>query len=152
VVAVSGGNGLTLGSPQDITDNGMNVPYSVSSSPSSTGQYGITVTTTSGTSNTYNITVGDPTPVITGISPGSQGNPPDHRHGIRNRPAGDRGQRGRGPLWGCVRRQHRLRGFLQPHGRWDGPERERDGDADLRRVPGIQREQLRIGWRRKFEQ
>ena len=75
-VAVSGGNGLTLGSPQDITDNGMNVFYSVSSSPGSTGQYGITVTTTSGTSNQYNVTVGDPTPVITGISPGSQGNPP----------------------------------------------------------------------------
>jgi len=63
------GQGLTLGSVTVVSDGELEVSYSVSSSPGSTGSYGITVTTNAGTSNTSNVKVGDPTPAITSISP-----------------------------------------------------------------------------------
>ena len=70
-----GGGGLTLGSVQIVSDGGdhtndsLNVSYSVDNNSGSVGTYGITVTTVSGTSNTYNVVVYDPTPMITGVSP-----------------------------------------------------------------------------------
>jgi hypothetical protein len=66
------GQGLTLGSVVTVvSESELEVSYTVGSSPSSTGQYGITVTTNAGTSNSSTIKVGDPTPVITGVSPPS---------------------------------------------------------------------------------
>jgi hypothetical protein len=63
------GQGLTLGSETVLSDGELEVSYSVSSSPSSTGQYGVTVTTNAGTSNSSTIKVGDPTPAITSVYP-----------------------------------------------------------------------------------
>jgi hypothetical protein len=70
----NGAAGLTLGSAQVVSDGGnheydsLEVPYSVGNTANGVGTYGITVTTTAGTSNQYNVTVGDPTPVITASS------------------------------------------------------------------------------------
>jgi hypothetical protein len=67
-VVGSSGSGLSLGTPQVVNDGQLDVSYSVSSNPSSTGTYGITVTNSAGTSNTMNVTVGDPTPAISSVS------------------------------------------------------------------------------------
>jgi len=68
-VTVVGGTGLTTGNVTIVSDNELDVGYTVDSSPSSTGQHGITVTTIGGTSNQANVNVGDPTPSITSVSP-----------------------------------------------------------------------------------
>jgi len=71
-VTVVSGSGLTTGNVTIVSDNGLDVldvGYTVDSSPNSTGQHGITVTTIGGTSNSVNVNVGDPTPAITSVSP-----------------------------------------------------------------------------------
>ena len=62
------GTGLTLGSVSVVSDNELDVGYTVDSNGSSAGTHGITVTTDAGTSAEYDFTVGDPTPVITSIT------------------------------------------------------------------------------------
>jgi hypothetical protein len=60
---------LALGGVQAGSSNTqLLVGYTVNGSPSSTGQYGITVTTNVATSNKWPLKVGDPTPVITSVS------------------------------------------------------------------------------------
>jgi hypothetical protein len=70
VGAVSG-TGLRLGGAQIERDSQLDVSYNIDSNPSSTGFHRITVTTVSGTSNSYSVQVGDPPPVITGYTPAS---------------------------------------------------------------------------------
>jgi hypothetical protein len=67
-VSVSG-SGVTL-SVTYASDIQVNVYYTVSGN-AATGAYGITITTYAGTSNTVNMNVGDPTPVIGSVSPNS---------------------------------------------------------------------------------
>ena len=64
--------GLALGVISS-TDTSMLVSYTVDGQASSVGPHNITVTTVAGTSNTYSLTVWDPTPAIT-VNPG----PPQH--------------------------------------------------------------------------
>ncbi len=75
-VAVTG-SGLALTNVK-VTDQygyALSVDYQVDSNTTTLGTHGITVTTTAGTSNSYNVSVGDPTPSITGVtSPWLAGN------------------------------------------------------------------------------
>ncbi len=67
-VTVASGSGLTLGGVSIVNDGQLNVDYAVGSNPSSAGDHGIQVTTVAGQSNSYNVLVGDPTPVISSIT------------------------------------------------------------------------------------
>ncbi len=67
-INVTSGTGLTLGTVSVESDSELQVGYTVDSNGSSAGAHGITVTTDAGTSAEYDVTVGDPTPVITSIT------------------------------------------------------------------------------------
>jgi len=75
VCAGSGGqataSGLTLSNVTANSDTQITVSYSVDGQASSVGAHEITVTTNVGQSNEWALNVGDPTPVITAISPAS---------------------------------------------------------------------------------
>ena len=63
--------GLSLGGVTVISDSEVDVQFSAGSQPSYTGTYFITIQDAAGTSNPGQITVGDPTPVISSIAPSS---------------------------------------------------------------------------------
>jgi hypothetical protein len=68
-VCMASGAGLTFtGAPNPISDNELQVTYSVDGNGSSAGPHSIEVTTIAGSSAPFNVQVGDPTPVITSIT------------------------------------------------------------------------------------